>query len=391
MKLNTNLTNRTFIIAGILLLILLNEFTLVYVDPMPPLGDRALLAIRTLDICLVMMILFGKWLMENSINALIVFSKGFSTYIIPSLLTVIILDIALRFLGFGLPNDYSQENIERYPSPADGFTGKPNVLDYNQFGFRGEFIQNKDAIAIALFGGSTGHNGEPTIIETVKEQLQDQNLKIDIFNFSSVSSNHTQHVHRLLKYHDKFNFDMVIFYGGGNETLQYVLYDPRGGYPYNFFFRNELPAIKQSILRYSSILGEVDRHTGIISGKNKLQATTKGEGWQEKIVDKYWRDLKVAKDIATKISRPNVCKQAMFVSINQPGAPFDEEMMSIWDKLKNSVQHQNQDWYHYDFSKYEKDVEFNDIIHITQPSRDFLGRQMADVVYDILNQNCSKL
>ena len=43
------------------------------------------------------------------------------------------------------------------------------------------------------------------------------------FNFSSVSSNHNQHLHRLLKYTD-LNFDLVIFYGGFNETIQTYLY-----------------------------------------------------------------------------------------------------------------------------------------------------------------------
>ena len=60
-------------------------------------------------------------------------------------------------------------------------------------------------------------------------------MNVGVYNFGSVSSNHSQHVHRLIEFSDRYSFDLVIFYGGGNETFQYANYDPRPGYPYIFF------------------------------------------------------------------------------------------------------------------------------------------------------------
>ena len=69
----------------------------------------------------------------------------------------------------------------------------------------------------SFFGGSTGYNGNPPISDLI-ENLNNI-IKVKTYNFSSVSSNHNQHLHRLLKY-SNLKFDLIIFYGGFNETIQ---------------------------------------------------------------------------------------------------------------------------------------------------------------------------
>ena len=54
------------------------------------------------------------------------------------------------------------------------------------------------------------------------------------------SSNHNQHLHSIIENYNEYPIDIIVFYGGYNETFQTALYDPRPGYPYNFQVRNEM-------------------------------------------------------------------------------------------------------------------------------------------------------
>ena len=383
-----NLTNKYIAATGVIFLIVFNEFTLVYLDSSPPLSDKALSIIRSFNFIFLVFSFAGKFFLQKFSPFISKISRLFMTFIFPSLLAIILFDIFLKFMGFGYPSHYEQENILRYPSPGDNFSGKPNSADHNKYGFRGTFEQDESSFSIAMFGGSTGYYGNPSIIETVKSRLEDRGLQVNVFNFSSLSSNHTQHLHRLLKYYDKFNLDIVIFYGGGNETVQYASYDPRPGYPYNFFFRNDLSPIRQSLIRYSSILGELDKLTGFISKKKVLDKNIKVQGWEESIIEKYWRDLSTAHVITSSAIKPNICKNSIFISITQPANVSIDEHKKLWDLLKVSMSLKNYDWDHYNFTKYEDVVEFDDAIHLKQTSRNLMGNKISDVVFRLYKQKC---
>ena len=382
-------TNKYFLLISVLFLIIFNEFVLVYFDTTPPLSEISLKKIRFLNFVFVITAFFGKFIFTNIPKFILKFKKIFPIYILPSLLVVIILDLGLNFLGFGYPSHYIEEKILRYPTPIDSFSGKPNERDHNEFGFRGKFENKINYLSIAFFGGSTGYLGEPTIIENIKLNLQKKGVDSNVFNFSSISSNHTQHIHRLVKYHDIFNFDIVVFYGGWNETINYVNYDPRPGYPYNFFFRNDLNPIKQSILKYSSILGEFDLYTGIISGKAKLVLSTKTEDWEKKIINKYWRDLEVANNITIKLTKPNTCKNPLFISVTQPGIPRTSEEEKIWSLLKQSQNKNFNTWSHSDFTNENENVKFKDGIHLLQDSRNYIGKKISNIIFSEYQNYCN--
>ena len=53
------------------------------------------------------------------------------------------------------------------------------------------------------------------------DNLKKQGVENIVYNFSSNSSNHNQHIHRLIKFLN-YKYDAVIFYGGNNETIQYL-------------------------------------------------------------------------------------------------------------------------------------------------------------------------
>ena len=384
-----NWTNRTYVFFALVIVIFLNEFTLKFFDKSPPLSDSITYQIRVFDSIVILFGLTAKRLLIYYVVAFRRLSIFVSKYILPSLLTVLVLDAALSIFDFGYPSHYQQENFERYPNPSDSFRGKPNVLDHNEFGFRGNFAESGETFNVAIFGGSTTYNGSPPIIEIVRNNLVDQGINFIAFNFGSVSSNHSQHLHRLLEFSDLYKFDLVIFYGGGNETLQYASYDPRPGYPYNFFYRNELNPLMQALLRYSSIVGAFDIYTGgAISGLKTIRNETINSDWIDLIVNNYWRDLSQASNIARYIVQPNICAQTNFMSILQPGNPNTELQKNIWNSLRESQSLAQQEWVHVDLSDMGNQVEFTDSIHITQDSREIIADRISKHVEDVYSGSC---
>ena len=92
----------------------------------------------------------------------------------------------------------------------------------------------------------------------------------------------------MVKYIDH-PFDIIIFYGGNNESIQYLQYDTRPSYPYNFFMKNDLPIYKIFLLKYSSILGLIENQTARISGVQsyRKKININFDAWSDKIIDNY--------------------------------------------------------------------------------------------------------
>ena len=185
------------------------------------------------------------------------------------------------------------ETFRRYPSPYDMFRGKPNQkfkFINNSFGFRGnEILDIKDKkLTIGFFGGSTGYNGRPPIIDIISDLLEKDGIPNRVYNFSSTSSNHSQHLHRLVEFME-YSFDIIIFYGGGNETEGYYYYDSRPNYPYNFYYKNELNNFSKLILENSFFFYELDKLTGLISRRNILhkEKNNNFDLWSQKILENY--------------------------------------------------------------------------------------------------------
>ena len=375
---------------GFLILIMFNEFTLVVLDKHPPLSDRAVQSIRILDFLIIIIIFLQGRIRLYLLPILKTTTRFSTTFILPVLIAVLALDFGLGLIGFGYPSHYDQENIERFPTPSDTFRGKPNVRDHNSFGFRGDFDDTQQGYNVAIFGGSTTYNGTPPIINLVVNKLESEGISVNAFNFGSVSSNHTQHVHRLLEFSDRFRFDLVIFYGGGNETIQYASYDPRPGYPYNFFFRNELAPWKQMLLRKSSILGTVDIYTGLISGLRSLRSEQIDAQWTNRIVNNYWRDLGLANLISQEIVQPQRCEATNFLSVLQPGNPSTNLQIDLWKALiLSQTEHSSiTTWDHLDLTHLQSTISFTDIIHVTQQSREIIANQLAREVSRILLTRC---
>mgnify|MGYP001460539910 FL=1 len=318
--------------------------------------------------------------------------KNLLVYFLSSLLIFVFLDFyVFKFFGHGFPSSISEEKFERSPSPYDSFSGKPFYKDHNSLGFRGIEFKNYDnhTLQIAFFGGSTGYNGEPPIIDIIEKKLNKKNIKNKAFNFSSVSSNHNQHIHRLVKYSD-LNFDIIIFYGGFNETLQTYLYDPRPGYPFNFWIRNELNELKYLLLKYSAIYAEYEKQTGNVSNIKKIKKDLKfkSEKWLNDLIGNYYLTLNKAKKISQNIINSNFCNKPKFFAFYQPISVnrTDDFSKKIINKTKNFFV--NKDIL-IDISEILDENDFIDSVHVTQPSKNIIAEEMVDYIYEYTLKECS--
>lgn len=311
----------------------------------------------------------------------------FFKYIIFLLIVVIIVDIFLfhNVLGYGYPRHYQEENIYRYSAPYVEFTGKPNVSDHNKYGFRGEALDKakKDDIKIAFFGGSTGYFGEPSIPVMVGEKLTELlGRKVFIANYSVVSSNHRQHLHGIIEYISIFNPDIVIFYGGYNELIQPIKYDPRPGYPYNFFYKAETSNFYQLLLQYSALAGELDKRSGIFTGLNELKKSQHvyTEDWNKRIVNKYIETLELAHDV-TLILKSNYFGKTKFIAFYQP-YQINNRVITIHNAVKQRIKEVS---YICDvLAVYDKlGVRiYKDIVHVNQQAKEVMATSIVSIIYN---------
>jgi len=323
------------------------------------------------------------------------FSKKFLNiflHLIFSFLLFIFLDNYLfKKFGHGYPSSLNEEVYQRNPSPYDMFSGKPNYKDHNSLGFRGgEFKNYNGKIQIAFFGGSTGYNGNPPIINLIKQKLEKDEISNNVFNFSSVSSNHNQHLHRLVKFLE-FNFDIVIFYGGYNETIQNYLYDPRPGFPFNYWVRNELDRVKYFLLKNSSILAEYEKKTGKISNLNSIKKNIDypSDKWIETVLDNYEKQISKAKGFTNNIVNKNNCTDSKFFSFYQPISIQKSDPISrkIIEKSKMRFK-SNEDII--DISNLLKEKHFTDSVHITQEGKEIIASEILSYMIKFINNECRK-
>jgi len=288
-----------------------------------------------------------------------------------------------HWLGYGYPRHYEQENIERYPAPYVMFTGKPNVKDHNKFGFRGDSFEDskKDDFRIAFFGGSTGYNGKPPIAEIVEEELNKiLSMKTFVSNYSVVSSNHRQHLHGIIEYFTQFKPNIIIFYGGYNETLQSGIYDPRPGYPYNFFYRSETSPLIKLLLENSAFIGEIDKKFALFTNLSDLRKVEQpfSESWNSRIVEKYFETLKQASDIA-KSMESQYCGNTKFLSFYQP-YQVPEKFRLAHENIKQRIYALK---YAFDVSS-EYDTlgkgVYKDQVHVNQDAKQLMGKKIAVII-----------
>ena len=330
---------------------------------------------------------FGISKIKNIFQFLIVIIITISLYKIKTFYCIIFILITSFIIDFKIIrrilND--EEYIHRYPHPYVGFTGKPNKgkspHKHNQFGFLGpELNQAKsDDFTIAFFGGSTGYRGNPNLPIMIEENLKKNNFnkgKVFISNFSAESSNHNQHLHMLIEFVLTSKVDLVIFYGGWNETVAQAAYDPRPGYPLNFFYIHDEPHWKKFLIENSKIFGSLQHK---IVNKKQSGQIIYSEEWNRSIVENYFATLEKAK-LIVNILEPNTLGKPDFIAFYQP---FDlnrtEDIIPIHNKIKDKSK--SISWL-YDINDVLSETKnsYVDAIHVNEHARTVIAEAISTLI-----------
>lgn len=305
-------------------------------------------------------------------------------YLLYLVLAVVFLDVVVlkHVLNLGYPRHYHEENVRRYPAPYVSFIGKPGVDGHNELGFPGpSFAESHPGdLKIAFFGGSTGYLGDPpipTVLQAVLAELLDD--AVFVANYSVTASNHRQHLHAIIEFLPRVKPDLVIFYGGYNETIQSAFYDPRPGYPYNFFYRAETRAFWKLLLENSAIVGELDKALGVVSGIGKLRKEQQplSDDWNRRIVDNYFETLRLAHDVAGTIDS-NRFGKTRFLAFYQP-YQVPEQFADAHAEIRARLRATD---YTFDVST-EYDAlgkVYRDLVHVSQEAREQMAARIASIV-----------
>ena len=282
---------------------------------------------------------------------------------------------ALLNRGGDWNNHLNQSNIQRKPYPYLMFKGAPYAADHNYLGYRISDPITRKTINIAMFGGSTGYQGSPPIINLLTQKLNA--LKTDTqyapVNFSVVSSNHNQHLHSIIENYKEYPIDIIVFYGGYNETFQTALYDPRPGYPYNFQVRNEMSP-EEMLLRKHSVLYKI-----IEKRLNNFSDKPFTGNWNTKIVENYIQTIDTSRLVSKSLTTGRCLTPFLF--IYQPYQIPDKVPELFRDQVHINIKSyviSSKDGIDVSDSLNEFQSEYTDGIHLTQLGRDIVAQKIFE-------------
>jgi len=281
-------------------------------------------------------------------------------------------------------SDMNQTNKQRYPHPYQMFKGKPNELDHNSKGYRFSEDIPKYSLRIAFFGGSTGYGGKPPIADLLTKRISTRDNKFYALNYSVVSSNHNQHLHSLVENFDASKtkqFDLVVFYGGYNETAQTLAYpaDSRPGYPYNFYIRNEAPIEFQFFYKHSKLFRNFVDKNRYLEKILYFKHTPYSTEWNQAIVNNYFETIHKAKIVSEALTSEK-CK-TKFIAIYQPynyKAPFLRK--DFEDEIHNNIRQRIKSEQHIiDISDLlPTDSPFyTDQVHVSQEGKELIAEYIS--------------
>jgi len=164
-------------------------------------------------------------------------------------------------------------DIYHHPVPYVTFHGVPDSITttkdhmnqdetiaeikLNELGFRIEkaLLKSKPPAEIRVFvlGSSTIFNGIPLTM-SIPGQIETCFRKngmdnVQVYNFGFVSSVSGQELSLLVHLLSSYEPDVVVVYNGGNDVCLPTNFDPRPGFPYNFFaYESAMRRIRHEIV-----------------------------------------------------------------------------------------------------------------------------------------------
>ena len=289
--------------------------------------------------------------------------------------------ILLDFFVLKLVLPPVKEDLGLVNKPYVMFTGNGDWNENNEDGFIYPVLKDlKDSsgIKIAFFGGSTGISGDPTIASSIESYLRDAlDTTVYVANYSVIASNHRQHLHYLLEYCMPVPTDLMVFYGGCNETIGSLLQDPRPGYPYNYYYQVETSFWRKWLISNSCIMNQLERMFGVMSGQGRLRAEVKlkSDEWTSAIAHDYISCLHAANSLAKVNQSPQSTFKRPFLGFYQP-YQFDhvplihEQILDSIESLDHIIDYSNA-------LDIFGDTVFTDYVHVQQFGRDHMAQLIA--------------
>ncbi|GJE15209.1 SGNH/GDSL hydrolase family protein [Methylobacterium longum] len=148
------------------------------------------------------------------------------------------------------------DSASRYPAPYIGFAGRPHhqfqihCIPYDAAGFLNPETTGPrtcpEEIRIFVVGDSTMATGtelENTVPKRIERIFQERlSEKVKVYNFAVVSSNTEQMCALIWSRLLDLDPDLIVVVSGGTDAFQPYSFDPRPGFPYNFFINEYLYA-----------------------------------------------------------------------------------------------------------------------------------------------------
>ena len=161
-----------------------------------------------------------------------------------------------------------------------------------------------------------------------------------------------------------------------------MFYDPRPGYPYNYWIRGELSPIRYLLLRYFSIISEIEKMTGKISKIDKIKKKVNygTDQWVDKVTDNYIDTLLTSKNLTESFINSSKCKKTNFFAIYQPISKKrigDELTLKLVNQTINKIN--NYDFI-YDFSNLYEEKYFSDLAHVNQEAKEIMAKSIVDLI-----------
>jgi len=127
----------------------------------------------------------------------------------------------------------------------------------------------------AVFVGSEFNNTISSRLESLF--LNNDHPDVRVYNFGMLSYNSTQEIIYFINTLVNYKPDIVLMYNGGNDVFTPCAYDPRPGYPHNFFLM-EMALSGEKLTK-----GTIKRQRNALRKKFKVDTRS----WKEDIINNY--------------------------------------------------------------------------------------------------------
>jgi len=264
---------------------------------------------------------------------------------------VLVLALATLLLADGVARSFASSELGGFrgpfgptrswkqPRPYIHHAGEPGATvlggeRHNRFGCRGPApapTKGSAEVRIFMVGGSTTYLGNPPAAALIEQRLrQNGGSDVRVFNFGVGASVSSMELVRIVTEIVDLEPDLVLMYGGGNDVIFPVIYDPRPGYPYDYplYERNPLLEEDYDLLPLLAFkLWTVRRladgylregFTGIEALRGKVKYDT--PEWRERIARTYVRNLEKAHRICAAFG-------SRFLGVFQPTRQYTYEDM----------------------------------------------------------------